>query len=101
MKHRFFMRRAVQATLVVCAAGLTPLAAAQDYPAKSITFIVPYAAGGSGDIRGRQIGQKLASILGKPVIIEKALESESDQALKPAPEQDLGPAVWVESLEKR
>ena len=70
MKHRFFMRRAVQATLVVCAAGLTPLAAAQDYPAKSITFIVPYAAGGSGDIRGRQIGQKLASILGKPVIVE-------------------------------
>ncbi len=42
----------------------------QEYPAKNITFIVPYAAGGNGDIRGRQIAQKLATILGKPVIVE-------------------------------
>ena len=34
----------------IVAAGLTH---AQDYPVKNITFIVPYAAGGNGDIRGR------------------------------------------------
>ena len=51
----------------IVAAGLTH---AQDYPAKNITFIVPYAAGGNGDIRGRQIGQKLAAILGRAVIVE-------------------------------
>ena len=48
----------------------TGLAHAQDYPAKNITLIVPYAAGGNGDIRGRQIGQKLAAILGRAVIVE-------------------------------
>lgn len=43
---------------------------AQDYPAKNITFIVPYAAGGNGDIRGRQVAQKLAAILGRAVMVE-------------------------------
>ncbi len=43
---------------------------AQNYPSKNITLIVPYAAGGSGDIRGRQLAQKLTAILGKPVIVE-------------------------------
>jgi tripartite-type tricarboxylate transporter receptor subunit TctC len=43
---------------------------AQEYPAKTITFIVPYAAGGNGDIRGRQVSQKLAAILGRSVIVE-------------------------------
>jgi len=56
------------AAVVVLASGRP--AAAQDYPAKTITFIVPYAAGGNGDIRGRQVSQKLAAILGKPVVVE-------------------------------
>jgi tripartite-type tricarboxylate transporter receptor subunit TctC len=51
-------------------AGAWTQAAAQDYPARTITFIVPYAAGGNGDIRGRQVAQKLAAILGKPVGVE-------------------------------
>lgn len=50
--------------------GLARPAAAQEYPAKTITFIVPYAAGGNGDIRGRQISQKLATILGRAVVVE-------------------------------
>jgi tripartite-type tricarboxylate transporter receptor subunit TctC len=58
------------AAIWVLLAGAWTPAAAQDYPAKTITFIVPYAAGGNGDIRGRQVAQKLASILGKPVVVE-------------------------------
>ena len=59
--------------MVFAAAAAFALArptAAQEYPAKTITFIVPYAAGGNGDIRGRQVSQKLATILGRPVVVE-------------------------------
>jgi len=44
--------------------------AAQDYPSKNITFVVPYAAGGSADQRSRQIAQKLGPMLGKSIIID-------------------------------
>jgi tripartite-type tricarboxylate transporter receptor subunit TctC len=47
----------------------TPLMA-QDYPNKTITMIVPFAAGGSTDIVGRIVSQKLSQILGQSVIVE-------------------------------
>lgn len=40
------------------------------YPSKTITLIVPYAAGGSSDTRARQLGEKLATLLGKPVVVD-------------------------------
>jgi len=52
---------------VLLFSGLTQ---AQEYPVKTISFIVPYAAGGNGDIRGRQVAQKLTAMLGQPVIVE-------------------------------
>src|SRR5215207_3694837 len=45
-------------------------AAAQDYPSKPITLIVPFPAGGGVDVIGRIIGEKLAAALGQPVIID-------------------------------
>lgn len=44
--------------------------AAAGYPSKSITMIVPYAAGGSSDARARQIGQKISEYLGQPVVVD-------------------------------
>lgn len=44
--------------------------AASDYPNRPITFVVPYAAGGSSDIRSRQIGNKLSIAFGQPVVVE-------------------------------
>jgi tripartite-type tricarboxylate transporter receptor subunit TctC len=44
--------------------------AAKDYPSKTITMIVPYAAGGSSDVRARQIAQKISVYLGQSVIVE-------------------------------
>ncbi len=40
------------------------------YPERPITFIVPFGAGGAGDVVGRVIAEKLAERLGKPIIIE-------------------------------
>jgi tripartite-type tricarboxylate transporter receptor subunit TctC len=50
--------------------GVNAQDAAASFPSKAITLIVPYAAGGSSDTRARQVGDKLAVILGKPVVIE-------------------------------
>lgn len=47
-----------------------PGAAAQDFPTKTITIIVPFAPGGAGDILARMIGQRLEQKWGKPVVIE-------------------------------
>lgn len=41
-----------------------------DYPVKTITMVVPYAAGGSSDVRARQIAQKISTILGQAVIVD-------------------------------
>jgi tripartite-type tricarboxylate transporter receptor subunit TctC len=45
-------------------------AAAQDWPAKPITMVIPFAAGGALDVVARIVGPRLSEVLGKPVIIE-------------------------------
>jgi tripartite-type tricarboxylate transporter receptor subunit TctC len=45
-------------------------AAAQDYPTRPVTLIVPYPAGGGVDVMGRLIGAKLSMALGQQVVIE-------------------------------
>ena len=43
---------------------------AQEFPAKPVRWIVPYAPGGSSDILARLIGQKLAETWGHTVIVD-------------------------------
>ena len=43
---------------------------AQDYPAKPIKYIVPYAAGGGADFLGRSMSKQLTSALGKEVFVD-------------------------------
>jgi tripartite-type tricarboxylate transporter receptor subunit TctC len=45
-------------------------AAAQEWPARPLTMVVPFAAGSGSDILGRIIGPRLAESLGAPVIVE-------------------------------
>src|SRR5437588_3310394 len=45
-------------------------AQAQTHPSKPIRLIVPYAAGGTSDIRARQLGPKLSETWGQPVVVE-------------------------------
>ena len=45
-------------------------AAAQDYPNKPVRIVVGFAAGSVSDLTARTIGQKLASSLGQPFVVE-------------------------------
>ena len=68
------MIKSTRNTLLAAVAALAciaPTASAQaDYPNQPITFIVPYAAGGSSDTRSRQIAQHISDSLGVPVVVE-------------------------------
>jgi tripartite-type tricarboxylate transporter receptor subunit TctC len=46
-----------------------PLRAA-DYPDQNISIVVPFPPGGASDITARQVGNKLAAILGRTVVVE-------------------------------
>ena len=43
---------------------------AQDYPARSVTLIAPWAAGGAVDTVARIVAPKLSERLGRPVVVE-------------------------------
>ncbi|MDH5858631.1 Bug family tripartite tricarboxylate transporter substrate binding protein [Lampropedia aestuarii] len=48
----------------------TAIASESAYPKQTITFVVPYAAGGSSDTRARQLAQRMSADLGVSVVIE-------------------------------
>ena len=52
------------------AAMLAGAAQAQDYPARPVRLVVPYAAGGNADIFGRILAQKLGDALKQPFVVE-------------------------------
>jgi tripartite-type tricarboxylate transporter receptor subunit TctC len=59
------------ATLLAAVLALmSPAARAQSWPSRTITLIIPFAAGGSNDVVGRAIGKKLTEAWGQPVVIE-------------------------------
>jgi tripartite-type tricarboxylate transporter receptor subunit TctC len=62
------MRRMAAAVLLM-AAGMTG-APAQEYPARTITIIVPFAAGGPADITGRIVADIFSRHLGQRVVVE-------------------------------
>lgn len=63
-------RRWLLSTAAMIATGLTLPAAAQDFPAKSIRFVVPFAAGSATDALARILGEHLSRSLGRPVVVE-------------------------------
>src|SRR5262245_19333495 len=56
--------------LFVAALVVTGAAGAQQYPAKPVRIVVPFAPGGSNDILARLVGQKLTEAWGQQVIVE-------------------------------
>ncbi len=55
MKRQHFLRAAAAAALATCISG----AWAQSYPAKPVTIVIPFPPGGTLDVIGRQLAQKL------------------------------------------
>ena len=49
---------------------LSQAALAQSFPSKAVRIVVPFGAGGVGDLTARTVGQELSKLLGQPVIIE-------------------------------
>jgi putative tricarboxylic transport membrane protein len=45
-------------------------AGAQDWPARPVTLLVPFAAGGPVDVGGRILAQRLGEILGRQIVVE-------------------------------
>jgi tripartite-type tricarboxylate transporter receptor subunit TctC len=60
------MKRLVALLLAACAAS----AFAQAFPARPITLIVPYAAGGSADVVARPVAAEMGKALGENVVVE-------------------------------
>ena len=56
---------------LICMSGLTgDLIAAEAFPNRAITLVVPFAAGGGADIVGRLIAQKVSEGIGQQVVVE-------------------------------
>lgn len=64
---RHTLRNLAGAALLCALAGT---AAAQAWPAKTISLIVPFPAGGTTDVLARALGQELSKSLGQPIIVE-------------------------------
>jgi len=59
---------ALSLVLVTLSGAVLPQA--EDYPARPVTFVVPFAPGGVTSLFARLLGQKLEERFGKPFIIE-------------------------------
>jgi len=61
----------IVAASILAAAAVAPLpVAAQTFPSRTIHLVVPYAAGGTGDIVARVVADRLAIALGQSVVVE-------------------------------
>ena len=62
------MRQLIAATGLMVALALP--AQAQEWPAKQVTLIVPFSAGGTTDLFGRLLSQHMQQKMGQPFIVE-------------------------------
>jgi tripartite-type tricarboxylate transporter receptor subunit TctC len=62
------MRRTIAALATLLA--IAGSAAAQDYPTRPVTMVIPFAAGGPTDVLGRVVAARMSEILGQQVVVE-------------------------------
>lgn len=87
------MRRYFSSLLVVTCLALTgsqPASAATPWPKRPVTVVVPFPAGGTTDVIGRLMAQKLSERLGQPFVVENRAGASGSigtrQALRSAPD---------------
>ena len=70
--------------------AVTRLARAQTYPARTVTIIVPFAAGGPTDLAGRIVADHMSRTLGQQFIVENVVgaggTTGSIRAMRAAPD---------------
>lgn len=57
-------------TAAMAALTIGGAAQAQGFPSKSISFIVPFAAGGPADLVAREVAKLMSADIGQPVVVE-------------------------------
>jgi len=66
MNRKQFLRAALGVALI----GLGTTAFADNYPARTITMIIPFPPGGTLDVVGRMLAQKLTEQMGQSFVVE-------------------------------
>ena len=61
-------RRALMGTAL--AFGLAGVAAAQSFPDRAVTLVIPFAAGGSTDVVGRIVAERMSQELGQQIVVQ-------------------------------
>jgi tripartite-type tricarboxylate transporter receptor subunit TctC len=67
LRRRRFLQLATSAAALLAVPGVCQ---AQTYPSRAITLVVPFPPGGSTDVAGRILADRMARVLGQPVIVE-------------------------------
>lgn len=66
--------RPIRLAAALALAAFIPMAAqaqsADTYPSRPVRLVIPFAPGGPTDIAGRVIGEKVAPLLGQPMIVD-------------------------------
>lgn len=64
------LKSLILAALCAAVPSVAAVAAAQDFPSKTIKIVVPYAPGGATDLLARTVGQHMSEKMGVPVVVE-------------------------------
>ena len=65
-----FKAAAIFFGLILALVSFTGVGSAVDFPQKSVTLIVPWSPGGSGDMTCRILASHMEKVLGKPVVVK-------------------------------
>src|SRR5438105_13998362 len=66
------MKKTIIGGVFAAVLALVGPTAAQDYPSRPITTIIPFAAGGPTDVLGRVVAARMSETLGQQIVIENA-----------------------------
>lgn len=64
------LKSLILAAMCAAVTSVTAVAAAQDFPSKTIKIVVPYAPGGATDLLARTVGQHMSEKMGVAVVVE-------------------------------